>query len=355
MQCERTRCWPLLLAALVALVATLGLPAAGHAAEGGKLASAGTLARGSGYDSPKGSEPVRTLQRRLRRLGQEPGPIDGLYGPLTEGAVERFQQRHGLAVDGIVGRQTKRSLLAQPDNKLERKSPAPQSGAESAIEPQPVRPAPTGVASRDGPDTGTDVSPGVVGLIAGLAGLLMLAALWRLRGHELETSFNLGLACAALLGVFGIGAVAGALFASRAAPEGVDEARAQSGVLLARAAVPDRARSSTVSRKRTVAARPRPAVAAPPSAPGPAPVGPLSHPILPAPARAAPAPRANKVTYVVQPGDSLSAIARKEVVAGGSGMNVAERVAKLAQLNIDRRIRSGDPNMIDVGEELRLP
>jgi peptidoglycan hydrolase-like protein with peptidoglycan-binding domain len=349
-----------LLAALVVLAATLAVPAGGHAAEPGKLASAGTLARGSGYDSQNGSDPVRVLQRRLRRLGDEPGPIDGLYGPLTEGAVERFQERHDLAVDGIVGRQTKRSLLAQPDNKLERKSPAPQGGAESAVEPQPVRPAPTGVASRDGPEAGTDLSPGVVGLIAGLAGLLLLAALRRLRGNELETSVNFGLACAALLGVFGIGAAAGALFASRAAPDGVDDASARSGVLLVGAPAHDRARSSSVSRTRVARHAPRPHSAATSPAPAPAsvvpqPRPPAPAPVEPTPARAVPVQRAKAVTYVVRPGDSLSAIARKKMVAGSSGMSVAERVQELTRVNLDRRIQSGDPNVIEVGEKLWLP
>src|SRR4051794_40707834 len=111
MRSERTRPQQLLVAALVAALAMLWIPASGHAAERDRVASAGLLERGSGYHSATGSDAVRILQRRLRRLGNEPGPIDGLYGPLTQGAVERFQQRHGLAVDGIVGRQTRRTLL----------------------------------------------------------------------------------------------------------------------------------------------------------------------------------------------------------------------------------------------------
>src|SRR3954454_14152264 len=110
MKRERTRPQHLLVAALVAVLAVLAvlwIPASGHAAERDKLASARLLERGSGYQSATDADAVRILQRRLRRLGNEPGPIDGLYGPLTQGAVERFQQRHGLAVDGIVGRQTR--------------------------------------------------------------------------------------------------------------------------------------------------------------------------------------------------------------------------------------------------------
>jgi DNA invertase Pin-like site-specific DNA recombinase/peptidoglycan hydrolase-like protein with peptidoglycan-binding domain len=51
---------------------------------------------------------VRALQRRLRGLGLRPGPVDGLYGPLTEAAVERLQRDNRLAVDGKVGVQTRR-------------------------------------------------------------------------------------------------------------------------------------------------------------------------------------------------------------------------------------------------------
>jgi hypothetical protein len=239
------------LAALVAVLAALWIPATGHAAERDTIASAGLLERGSGYQSDRGSDAVRTLQRRLRRLGHEPGPIDGLYGPLTQGAVERFQQRHGLAVDGVVGRQTKRSLFsgssqptaspAERDTEpgpLARKSPAPNIGSESAIEQPHARPVPAGAASRDGPASGTSgIPPEAIAALAALAGLLLLLTLRR----QGEVRLNLGLTCAALLGVFGIGAVAGALFATRAAPRGTDRATAQSGLLLAGA--PTRASS----------------------------------------------------------------------------------------------------------------
>ncbi len=69
---------------------------------------AGLLASGSGFSQAAGSERVRVrvLQRRLAAQGFTPGPIDGLYGPLTTRAVIDFQAAHGLRTDGVVGPET---------------------------------------------------------------------------------------------------------------------------------------------------------------------------------------------------------------------------------------------------------
>lgn len=42
--------------------------------------------------------------------GPHPGPLDGLFGPLTLAAVEAFQGLHGLTVDGEVGPETRAAL-----------------------------------------------------------------------------------------------------------------------------------------------------------------------------------------------------------------------------------------------------
>jgi peptidoglycan hydrolase-like protein with peptidoglycan-binding domain len=71
---------------------------------------------GSGYQRAAASTRVRVLQRRLARLGFRPGPVDGRYGPLTAGAVERFQTAADLTVDGVAGAHTLAALNASGAN-----------------------------------------------------------------------------------------------------------------------------------------------------------------------------------------------------------------------------------------------
>lgn len=52
---------------------------------------------------------VVELQNLLRKQGASIA-VDGIFGPLTDGAVRNFQASHGLVVDGIVGPQTKAAL-----------------------------------------------------------------------------------------------------------------------------------------------------------------------------------------------------------------------------------------------------
>jgi len=52
------------------------------------------------------------VQERLQNLGFDCGPIDGIVGPLTRGAVRHFQAKFGLAPDGILGPPT-RALLKE--------------------------------------------------------------------------------------------------------------------------------------------------------------------------------------------------------------------------------------------------
>jgi len=94
-------------ASAVLLLAILALPpgasARPHGTAVGEPGSAAIVRAGDGYASPRGSRSVRWIQRRLHVLGYRAGPTDGLFGPLTEGAVTRFQADHHLATDGVAG------------------------------------------------------------------------------------------------------------------------------------------------------------------------------------------------------------------------------------------------------------
>jgi peptidoglycan hydrolase-like protein with peptidoglycan-binding domain len=130
------RRWTPALAGAVLALATMGLTASAAHADGHADSttradwSAGAVQRGTGYSTPGGSLRVRELQRRLRRSGLNPGPVDGLYGPRTERAVHRFQGRRELTTDAVVGPRTLHALrtttrLGRPTQPVVTARPAP--------------------------------------------------------------------------------------------------------------------------------------------------------------------------------------------------------------------------------------
>jgi N-acetylmuramoyl-L-alanine amidase len=50
------------------------------------------------------------VQTRLRNWGYYSYAVDGIFGSRTETAVKWFQRQHGLAADGVVGKQTANAL-----------------------------------------------------------------------------------------------------------------------------------------------------------------------------------------------------------------------------------------------------
>lgn len=54
----------------------------------------------AGGGAVQASNMVAATQANLVRLGYEPGPIDGRYGPRTRAAIRRYQRDHKIQVDG---------------------------------------------------------------------------------------------------------------------------------------------------------------------------------------------------------------------------------------------------------------
>src|SRR4026209_195881 len=60
-------------------------------------------------ESFAGNARVAALPVALRAHGFAPGPVDGVRGPSTSGALLRFQRAKGLVPDGRVGPVTRRA------------------------------------------------------------------------------------------------------------------------------------------------------------------------------------------------------------------------------------------------------
>src|SRR4051812_126428 len=160
------------LAGLVAALVLLCLPGtsiAGGASNTSSTSGSDLLQYGAGYGKPKGATPVRVVQRTLRGQGWQPGPVDGLYGPRTKGAVTRFQAAARIGVDGIVGPQTRRALTHVQTESLRRGAGFAQPDGSPRVRSLQVRLAKRGL--RPGP-------------VDGLFGPRTKAAVERLQRHN---------------------------------------------------------------------------------------------------------------------------------------------------------------------------
>lgn len=52
------------------------------------------------------SDRIQQVQQALQRKGFDPGPIDGVLGPMTREAVRGYQDRYGMPATGEIDNQT---------------------------------------------------------------------------------------------------------------------------------------------------------------------------------------------------------------------------------------------------------
>lgn len=144
------------------------------------------LAFGAGYGHPNGSLQVREVQRLLLSIGYRPGPVDGLYGPLTRASVQWFQLKHSLRPSGAVDAATlallrMRSRGASPSETPTTAPPqpagSPQQPANSAKPAVPASAPTAAPAASHAQSRKTSGSPAAPAVIVGaLAALALLAA-----------------------------------------------------------------------------------------------------------------------------------------------------------------------------------
>lgn len=68
-------------------------------------------------DSPQDRQLIRQVQQKLNDEGFDAGPVDGILGPKTEAALERFQADNGLTQSGRLNQETLKKLdIEQSEN-----------------------------------------------------------------------------------------------------------------------------------------------------------------------------------------------------------------------------------------------
>jgi len=84
------------------------------------------------YIQPLPQQSVQAVQARLQQAGAYTGAVDGVWGPDSEAALQRFQQSHQLQVTGQLNQATAATLGIDPAS----------LAAVAAVSPAPPPPPP---------------------------------------------------------------------------------------------------------------------------------------------------------------------------------------------------------------------
>jgi len=105
-------------------------------------------APGLSYVQPLGPAALTQVQERLRQAGAYGGRADGVWGPDSQSALERFQQRNGLQVTGTLNQATAATLGLNPGELLGGGATASGTAAPEAEPGSLSRPAVRNLQSR---------------------------------------------------------------------------------------------------------------------------------------------------------------------------------------------------------------
>lgn len=83
------------------------------------------------YAQPLSPQALMAVQERLRQVGAYPGRADGVWGPDSQAALERFQQARGLQVTGNLNQATAATLGLNPPELLATR-PDTRAGVDAA-------------------------------------------------------------------------------------------------------------------------------------------------------------------------------------------------------------------------------
>ncbi|GAA0581038.1 hypothetical protein GCM10009416_19420 [Craurococcus roseus] len=107
-----------------------GLLLAGPALVPGALAQ--PASPGLVYSQPLSPAALTQVQERLRQVGAYNGRADGIWGPDSQSALERFQQSRGLQVTGQLNQATAATLGLNPAELTAVRPGAPGTGVDAA-------------------------------------------------------------------------------------------------------------------------------------------------------------------------------------------------------------------------------